>query len=446
MLHQPRTFYLDKRCHTAIPPELYGIRGVAVFYFSHESAIAGAASLGLKDPKILVSRNAAKEPDPTAPPPVLVTAEDAFTALGMNLTDEEKDRKAQIQKDTKAKIKRWFLRQRPAGMGIHANPFFNYLVRLRQDESDGPPRRTTDFKFYMKHPDFCDAVQARFLENHSDEPKDKHIALRCEIAKGMWEAEPADVRNWLRAENDAAHEQDKEAYKESGEGEPSADPEIQEECRSNFSSMVQPLLAGLQAYTGLTLNIIGGRINEETKEFETISANAGLVDGKDWPRWDPEGYAAALKLYLKFVHAGYLESNNLVDDGPGPSAVPAPAGPVIDASAFVGMNLMQMEDPNGDGDINMPLASDTDTARTGLPVTNSVKVVADPPALGPLPEEDDIDRALISGVVLPPVTPVAPSGSAPPAPSSAPAPPHAPPAASSAPALPHAPPAAASSP
>jgi hypothetical protein len=36
------------------------------------------------------------------------------------------------------------------------------------------------------------------------------------------------------------------------------------------------------------------------------SANSGLVGGKDWARWDPEGYAATLKTYLKFVHAGFL--------------------------------------------------------------------------------------------------------------------------------------------
>jgi hypothetical protein len=36
------------------------------------------------------------------------------------------------------------------------------------------------------------------------------------------------------------------------------------------------------------------------------SANSGTVNGKDWPRWDPEGYAGTLKTYLKFVHAGYL--------------------------------------------------------------------------------------------------------------------------------------------
>jgi hypothetical protein len=36
------------------------------------------------------------------------------------------------------------------------------------------------------------------------------------------------------------------------------------------------------------------------------SANSGLVGGKDWARWDPEGYSAMLKTYLKFIHAGFL--------------------------------------------------------------------------------------------------------------------------------------------
>ncbi|KAF8139160.1 hypothetical protein K438DRAFT_1996287 [Mycena galopus ATCC 62051] len=46
----------------AAPMELYlyGIRGVAVFYTSHESALTAAASLDLPDAKILILRNAAK--------------------------------------------------------------------------------------------------------------------------------------------------------------------------------------------------------------------------------------------------------------------------------------------------------------------------------------------------------------------------------------------------
>ncbi|KAF8157580.1 hypothetical protein K438DRAFT_1777216 [Mycena galopus ATCC 62051] len=426
-------------------PELYGIHSVAVFYFSHESAIAGAPSdfkgqhltfLTEKIPDYIAAakRRGTKEAKTEGlvvfwamlfadywsrfpVPSVIVTAEDVFTALGLNLTDEEQDHKTKIQKDTKAAASR--------GNGYPREPVLQYLARLRQDEGKGPPRRSTDFRFYMKHPDFRDAVQARFIEKHGSEPKAKHIALRCEVAKEMWAAESEEVQTKLREENDAEHERDLEAYRESGEGEPNADPEIQEQCRANFSSMVQPLLVGLQAYTGLTLNIIGGRINEETKELETISANAGVVDGKDWAHWDPEGYAATLKLFLKFVHAGYLEANNLVVNGP--AAASPPAARVIDPSAFVGMNLLHMADSNGDGDVNMP-PPDTDTASTG--------VGAPPPALPPLRKEDEIDRALASGAVLPAALSAsalpAPSARAPPAPSasvsaqptpSAPAPP-----------------------
>jgi hypothetical protein len=44
------------------------------------------------------------------------------------------------------------------------------------------------------------------------------------------------------------------------------------------------------------------------------SANSGTVNSKDWPRWDPEGYAGTLKTYLKFVHAGYLGKQSDASD------------------------------------------------------------------------------------------------------------------------------------
>ncbi|KAF8166733.1 hypothetical protein K438DRAFT_1774900 [Mycena galopus ATCC 62051] len=432
------------------PPELYGIRGVVVFYFSHESAIAGAASLGLVDPKILVSRNAAKsstrlnllgtrygqgkgqrfwlqrgaqkkrgqesdfkgqhlkfltekipdyiaaskprgkkeakteglpvfwagffaeywtrfpwdlpldkEPNPNVNPPVLVTADDLFTALGLNLSKEEQDRKSQIQKETKA------------------------------------------------HPDFREGVQARFLAEHGDEPKDKHIILRCEIAKEMFLAEDTDVQTQIREEYEVAHTRELEEYKNGGEGVPNPDPDIQQQCCDNFLTVVQPLLT-LQAYTGLTLNIIGGRINKATKEFETIRR-------RQWQRLGslgPEGYASTLKLFLKFVHTRYLEYNNLIDEGPGGGVPPAP---VIDSSAFEALSLLRIEPTDG-VDVDMPPASNDSDG-----------------VLAPLPEEDNVDRALGSGALL------AGSPSAPPPPSVPRTAPSAPPA-SSAPPAPSAPP------
>ncbi|KAF8187302.1 hypothetical protein K438DRAFT_1972929 [Mycena galopus ATCC 62051] len=71
-----------------------------------------------------------------------------------------------------------------------------------------------------------------------------------------------------------------------------------------------------------------------------------------------------------------------------------------------------MADSNGDSDVNM-LPPDMDMESTG--------VGAPPLALAPLHEEDKIDRALVSGAVLPPAPPTpSASGSALPTPSTSP--------------------------
>ncbi|KAF8170032.1 hypothetical protein K438DRAFT_1982930 [Mycena galopus ATCC 62051] len=309
---------------------------------------------------------------PEAPPPQ--TADEAFAALGLNLSKEEADAKSKVQIETKQKIKRWFGRQRPGAMGIQGNPYFDY-----------------------KH-----AVNERFEEECGDEGTGtaKQIARRCAVAKRMYEEEPAEVKKALQAECDEEHAEQMEAYNDEDESMPSPDAEVQEQCRNNFLSIVQPLLAGLHAYTGLTINIIASRINEETKVFETLrgmeSANAGTVDGKDWARWDPEGYGTTLKAYLRFVHAGYLEAHNLVDNG-GPSASSSSVGqhvapPTVSPDgAFVGMNMLRMDE-----DV----------------------VMGEP---GPL-FDDGVDDMLASGLVLP----VAPAAPAAPAPVAAPAAPAAP--------------------
>ncbi|KAF8184375.1 hypothetical protein K438DRAFT_1766448 [Mycena galopus ATCC 62051] len=221
-----------------------------------------------------------KEPDPgtgEGEEPAPNTPDDVFEALGLNMTEEEQEKRGKIQTELKAKVKRWFGRQRPAAMGIHGNPFFKQLARLRREESESPPKRATDFRFYMRHPDYKEAVAARFEEKYGDEPKAKHIALRCLVAQEMLAAESDDVKTRVKEECDAEHELEMEAYKDSEEGMPSPDADVQRECRENFLSIVQPLLAGLHAYTGLTLNIMGGHINPETKQFEIRLAKIMII-------------------------------------------------------------------------------------------------------------------------------------------------------------------------
>ncbi|KAF8134148.1 hypothetical protein K438DRAFT_1997808 [Mycena galopus ATCC 62051] len=213
-----------------------------------------------------------EEPDPDAvPPPPPQTADEAFTLLGLNLTEEEATRKAKIQKDMKGKVKCWFSRQRPGRMGMHGNPYFAYLANLRRDETDGPPKRPSDYQFYMHHPDFKEAVDERFENECGDDTKSRKISVRCRIARELFERGSEDMQKRIKKECDDAHTENLEAYKDTEEGLPLVEPDVQRECRDNFLAIVQPLLAGLRAYTGLTLKIIGGCINEETKVFETMS-------------------------------------------------------------------------------------------------------------------------------------------------------------------------------
>ncbi|KAJ7802747.1 hypothetical protein B0H14DRAFT_2614043 [Mycena olivaceomarginata] len=243
-----------------------------------------------------------QDPVPNAPPPPPPdlepqTAEEAL---------EQAEWKSQVQKKIKEKIKRWFSRKRSGAIGIHGNPYFTWLAHLRRDDVAEAPKRTADFRFYMRHPDFKDAVMERFEEEYGEELQKMHVSLRCQVAREMLEVETEEVKSRIKRECDEAHAKEVQSFNEDEEGEPDPDPAVQPECCEKFLSIVQPLLAGLHAYTGLTLNIIGGRINEETQKFETMSANSGLVGGKDWACWDPEGYSAMLKTYLKFVHAGFL--------------------------------------------------------------------------------------------------------------------------------------------
>ncbi|KAJ7206094.1 hypothetical protein GGX14DRAFT_568555 [Mycena pura] len=341
--------------------------------------------------------------DANAAPPE-TTADDA-----LHEDTPESDPKSKVMKDTKAKIKRWFWRQRAGTMGIHGNPYFAQLARLRRDESTtGPPKRPANFQWYMRHADYKEGVNKRFLGEHGDAPKERHIVLRCEVAREMLKEEPEEVQAKIKAGCDAAHAEELEAM-------PDCPTPIQRsnasECRENFLGIVQPRLAGLHQYTGLILNIIGARINEDTQEFETMSANAGVVGGKDWARWDPEGYSSMLKNYLKFVHAQHLESQNLMDAGPStvppnpsgkPStATPAPVAAPPNAAATQPSDLLESNgllrfhpdgDVNMDGDDEVPVITPAPSAPVVTPAP-STPVVTPAPVVAAAPSAPVVTAA-----------------------------------------------------
>lgn len=113
-------------------------------------------------------------------------------------------------------------------MGIQGNPFFEYLARLRGD-SEIAPRRKHDHQYYMSHPDFKDAVKARFDEEYGDEPKATQLSLRCSVARNLLDAEPQEVKDRMKKECNEEHAREVEAFKQSGDGMPDPDAAAQRE-------------------------------------------------------------------------------------------------------------------------------------------------------------------------------------------------------------------------
>jgi succinate dehydrogenase/fumarate reductase flavoprotein subunit len=79
----------------------------------------------------------------------------------------------------------------------------------------------------MRHADFKEGVSECFVEEHGDKPKEQHIALRCQVAREMLMEESEEVQSQIKAECDAAHAEDLEAYEESGVGLPDVSEEVQ---------------------------------------------------------------------------------------------------------------------------------------------------------------------------------------------------------------------------
>ncbi|KAF7337192.1 hypothetical protein MSAN_02271400 [Mycena sanguinolenta] len=376
-----------------------------------------------------------EDPPPGCEPPP-EDAEAAFKALDCDLTPEEEALKTKIQTETKQKIKHWFNRQRPGHMGIQGNPFFHQLKQMRQKNDEPAPKRLADYQYYLQHPDHKDAVEARFQEECGDEPRKKHLALRCKLAREMLAAETEDVRTRLKEECEKAHQTELAAWKEADKGWPSANPEVQKQCREQFLPIIAPLLEGLRAYTGFTINIVAARVNGET--FDVSSANAGVVQGKDWAQYDPVGYAEMLLRFLRFVHAEHLEATGqslsatpmpAVPTSTSTAAIATPAAtaapmtaaattassPTISAAA-IGANMKCMS-PAGD---DAPTGPDIDmTFAPPLPAAPRDALMGPPPL--PALVNDEVDQALLSGFLLPTAPPRTEDLAAPPA-TAAPAP------------------------
>ncbi|KAJ7721061.1 hypothetical protein DFH07DRAFT_784217 [Mycena maculata] len=307
-------------------------------------------------------------------------AEAAFTALDLDLTPEEMEEKSKVQKETKER-----------------NPYFEYLRKMRQKNEEGPPRKPTDYHFYLNHVDFKDKVAARCDAEIQEEPDpNKHIALRCRVAREMLAVEPEEVQKRLTDERNAQHHAAKEKYKEDDERLPSVEPEIQAECRDNLMETIAPLLSRLNVYTGYLINIVAARVGEDGMSI--LSANAGEVDGKDWAQWDPVVYQEMLPKFLKFVHANHLQT--LAKKAPPPAAAVTGASSNAGGMEMFGNNNMIRMSP--DPDVEMDVAVPSSSAPVPA-ASNALPLPPPPPPtnmLPPPPPLVDDDNDLMSGAII----------------------------------------------
>lgn len=105
-----------------------------------------------------------------------------------------------------------------------ANPFKSMLKALRKPS--GPPRLVSVVQGYLSAN--IDTVNDIYeVRKHS--PGLKGIALRVAIAKELLEAETPEVQEQWKKSAAKAHEMAQERHKQAKKGEPSDDPEDQEE-------------------------------------------------------------------------------------------------------------------------------------------------------------------------------------------------------------------------
>jgi hypothetical protein len=87
----------------------------------------------------------------------------------------------------------------------HSNVWTPLLRHL--NELPSVPRKPNISQFVMGHKSYKDQVDAEFVEHieEEDTPTEAHMALRCKIAKDLFDAEDAETQARLRKENEDEH-------------------------------------------------------------------------------------------------------------------------------------------------------------------------------------------------------------------------------------------------
>ncbi|KDQ31341.1 hypothetical protein PLEOSDRAFT_1102316 [Pleurotus ostreatus PC15] len=252
-----------------------------------------------------------------------------------SLTKAEEETKETTMKAMGAKIRSWFnYRRNLLGLNTSKDPWGPWLAQLHKP-LDGPPRLAHDYQFYMRHPEFKAKVTDTFNAECAREvrPQGDLIAFRCEVSKGLLAAEPPAVKQRLLDEAKEAHRVAMERYEQGVHVADCEDPEQRAEAIASLSTVVQPLLDGLRAHTGMYFQLMAATPSTDNSSAQCVFLGAGKSEnGLDFSGLDPVGFQAFTKLFLRWtmVASGALPISSLSGGVHFPSA-PTPMNPIVPA-------------------------------------------------------------------------------------------------------------------
>ncbi|KAF4584856.1 hypothetical protein EYR40_001673 [Pleurotus pulmonarius] len=290
------------------------------------------------------------------------------------LSSEDLEQKSKAMKGINTKLKTWYNNRRGAlKLNSNKDPWGPWLAQLRKP-MDGPPRCPHDFQFYMRHPDFKANVSGEFEKEwaklaEKDQDEGKKMDFRCKVSQQLLALEKDEVKARLEEERAQRHKEAMDRYKKGISMEDVEDNEAREDAIATFSTVVQPLLDGLRAHTGMYIQLTAALPSANVSAIKCIYLGAGRSsDGRNFSTQDPPGFKAFTKLFLRWtmVAKGLLPEstlnrnesldienpNNGANHHPMPGALPptngciAPAGPIVHAAQTQPTNTTDTQYPS----------------------------------------------------------------------------------------------------
>ncbi|KAJ3969874.1 hypothetical protein EV361DRAFT_322282 [Lentinula raphanica] len=206
----------------------------------------------------------------------------------VTLSDEERaeletrrdDLLTRTVKDGQKELLNWVHRQVQKSAHKEKGKAFVAISNQLSKGTRGVPRRKPHYKHFMSHPDHKSDFQAYYEQKTAADPpkKSQRMAVQCQIAKELYDAQPDDVKTKIALENAETYSERFSAFKKllSGQGfsletvDQLTDAE-KALCRAGLTQFIQPLLDAIRAHTGLFLTLFVGAPPETNNDQFTLA-------------------------------------------------------------------------------------------------------------------------------------------------------------------------------